>query len=100
VTNAVVQVLLIVALGHLLYDVSWPKDWMALAWSSRCWASLAHGVAGHRVSPNVIPNFDAAPAYINAVFPAGDLHLGRLLRRLEPAVGAEGDRRGAAAEST
>ncbi|MFL5896207.1 MAG: ABC transporter permease, partial [Thermoleophilaceae bacterium] len=31
VTNAVVQVLLVVALGHLLYGVSWPGDWPALA---------------------------------------------------------------------
>jgi len=66
VTNAVVQVLLIVALGHLLYDVSWPKDWMALAIFTLL-GVLAHGSLGIAFS-NLIPNFDAAPAYINAVF--------------------------------
>ena len=30
VANAFVQVLVVVAIGHLLYDVSWPRDWVAL----------------------------------------------------------------------
>jgi ABC-2 type transport system permease protein len=66
VTNAVVQVLLIVTLGHLLYDVSWPKDWFALAFFTML-GVLACGSLGIAFS-NVIPNFDAAPAYVNAVF--------------------------------
>jgi ABC-2 type transport system permease protein len=66
VTNAVVQVLLIVALGHVLYDVSWPKDWVALAVFTML-GVIAHGALGIAFS-QAIPNFDAAPAYINAVF--------------------------------
>jgi ABC-2 type transport system permease protein len=66
VTNAVVQVLLIVTLGHLLYGVSWPKDWFALAFFTML-GVLACGSLGIAFS-NVIPNFDAAPAYVNAVF--------------------------------
>ena len=66
VTNAVVQVLLIVMLGHLLYDVSWPKDWLALAIFTLL-GVIAHGSLGIAFS-QAIPNFDAAPAYINAVF--------------------------------
>jgi ABC-2 type transport system permease protein len=66
VTNAVVQVLLIVALGHILYDVSWPKDWFALAVFTLL-GVVAHGSLGIAFS-QAIPNFDAAPAYINAVF--------------------------------
>ncbi len=66
VTNAVIQVLLVVALGHLLYDVSWPKDWVALAVFTLLGVT-AHGALGIAFA-QVIPNFDAAPAYVNAVF--------------------------------
>jgi ABC-2 type transport system permease protein len=66
VTNAVVQVLLIVALGHILYDVSWPKDWFALAVFTLL-GVVALGSLGIAFS-QAIPNFDSAPAYINAVF--------------------------------
>ena len=66
VTNAVVQVLLVVALGHLLYSVSWPKDWFALAVFTLL-GVIAHGSLGIAFA-QVIPNFDAAPAYVNAVF--------------------------------
>jgi len=66
VTNAVAQVLLIAVLGHLLYDVSWPRDWGSLAFFTllgvTAFASL--GIA----FTSLIPNFDAAPAYVNAVF--------------------------------
>jgi ABC-2 type transport system permease protein len=66
VANAVVQVGLVVAIGHLFYDVSWPRDWLELI------VFLVLGVVGFGALgiafANVIPNFDAAPAYINAVF--------------------------------
>lgn len=66
VTNAVFQVLLVVVLGHLLYDVSWPRDWGALIFFTLIGvtAFAALGIA----FAQVIPNFDAAPAYVNAVF--------------------------------
>jgi ABC-2 type transport system permease protein len=66
VTNAVVQVLLIVTIGHLLYGVSWPKDWFALAFFTMLGVT-ALGALGIAFA-QVIPNFDAAPAYVNAVF--------------------------------
>jgi ABC-2 type transport system permease protein len=66
VTNAVVQVLLVVALGHLLYDVSWPRDWFALAFFTLLGVT-ALGALGIAFA-QAIPNFDAAPAYVNAVF--------------------------------
>jgi ABC-2 type transport system permease protein len=66
VTNAVVQVLLVVVLGHVLYDVSWPKDWLALAFFTMLGVTT-FGALGIAFS-SFIPNFDAAPAYVNAIF--------------------------------
>src|SRR4051812_17518257 len=66
VANAVVQVALVVIIGHLFYDVAWPQDYLALivflVLGVVCFGALGIAFAG------VIPNFDAAPAYINAVF--------------------------------
>jgi ABC-2 type transport system permease protein len=66
VTNALVQVLLVVTIGHLLYDVSWPKDWVAL-FVFTLLGVVACGSLGIAFA-QAIPNFDAAPAYVNAVF--------------------------------
>jgi ABC-2 type transport system permease protein len=66
VTNAIVQVLLVVVLGHLLYGVTWPHDWPALAFWTIAGVT-AFGSLGIAFA-QVIPNFDAAPAYVNAVF--------------------------------
>jgi ABC-2 type transport system permease protein len=66
VTNAIVQVLLVVILGHVLYGVSWPHDWFALAFWTIAGVT-AFGALGIAFA-QVIPNFDAAPAYVNAVF--------------------------------
>jgi ABC-2 type transport system permease protein len=66
VLNAFVQVALVVVIGHVLYDVPWPHDVPALiGWTAlgvTCFGSL--GIA----FSHVIPNFDSAPAYTNAVF--------------------------------
>jgi ABC-2 type transport system permease protein len=66
VLNAFVQIALVVVLGHLLYGVEWPHDWLSLAGFTAlgvvCFGSL--GIA----FSHAIPNFDAAPAYVNAVF--------------------------------
>jgi ABC-2 type transport system permease protein len=52
--------------GRLFFGVGWPKDWVALVVfvvaGVACLASL--GVAWS----HAIPNFDAAPAYVNIVF--------------------------------
>jgi ABC-2 type transport system permease protein len=66
VVNAVVQVGLVVAIGHLLYDVSWPKDWLELVVFTAV-GVVSFGSLGIAFS-HAIPNFDAAPAYTNAVF--------------------------------
>lgn len=66
VANALVQVALVVLIGHLVYDVSLPRDPAALAFFTVLGVSsfAALGIA----FSHAIPNFDAAPAYVNAVF--------------------------------
>jgi ABC-2 type transport system permease protein len=66
VVNAVAQVALVVLIGHLVYDLGWPRDWLEL---------LAFTVAGVVAFASLgiafshaIPNYDAAAAYVNAVF--------------------------------
>jgi ABC-2 type transport system permease protein len=66
VANAVVQVALVVAIGRVFYDVSLPKDWLELVLFVVL-GVIAFGALGIAFA-NVIPNFDAAPAYINMVF--------------------------------
>ncbi|HZO37395.1 MAG TPA: ABC transporter permease [Solirubrobacteraceae bacterium] len=66
VTNAVLQVGIVILAGKLFFGVGWPKDWIELfvfvVAGVACLASL--GVAWS----HVIPNFDAAAAYQNIVF--------------------------------
>jgi ABC-2 type transport system permease protein len=66
VSNAFVQVVIVVIAGRLFFGIGWPKDWLELvifaAAGVACLAAL--GVA----FSHVIPNFDAAPAYTNIVF--------------------------------
>jgi ABC-2 type transport system permease protein len=66
VTNAAIQIAIIVMAGRVFFGIGWPKDWLALiAFAGIGVATFAAlGVA----FSNVIPNFDAAPAYVNAVF--------------------------------
>jgi ABC-2 type transport system permease protein len=66
VTNAVVQVGLVVAVGHLVYGLHWPRDWLELVMFSLV-GVVAFGACGIAFA-HAIPNFDAAPAYVNAVF--------------------------------
>ncbi|MCW3017422.1 MAG: transporter permease [Solirubrobacterales bacterium] len=66
VTNAAVQVAIVVVAGKLFFGVDWPRDWIQLVLyvtvGVACLASL--GVA----YSHIIPNFDAAPAFVNFVF--------------------------------
>ena len=64
--NAVTQLVLVIVIGHLAFDVSWPREWLGLViffvLGVVCFASL--GVA----LSHAIPNIESAPAYVNAVF--------------------------------
>jgi len=66
VTNTALQVALITAAGSLVFGLEWPHDWPALVvfvvLGVVCFASLGVALA------HAIPNFDSAPAYVNAVF--------------------------------
>jgi ABC-2 type transport system permease protein len=66
VTNALLQVAVVVVAGKLVFGVGWPADWLELVVFTlagvACLAAL--GVAWS----HVIPNVDAAPAFSNAVF--------------------------------
>ena len=66
VVNAVVQVALVVLVGHLVYDLGWPRDWLALAVFTGV-GVVAFGALGIALA-HAIPNFDSAAAYVNAVF--------------------------------
>ena len=66
VANAFVQVLLVVVLGNLLYDVTWPQDLLSLLVFTAV-GVVAFGALGIAFS-HAIPNFDATAAYVNAVF--------------------------------
>ncbi len=66
ITNAAVQIGIVVVAGKLFFNIGWPADWAQLALFTVagviCFASL--GVA----FSHVIPNLDAAPAFTNLVF--------------------------------
>jgi ABC-2 type transport system permease protein len=66
VSNAFVQVVIVVLAGKVFFGIGWPKDWLELAvFAVVGVATLAAlGVA----FSHAIPNFDAAPAYTNIVF--------------------------------
>jgi ABC-2 type transport system permease protein len=66
VVNAIVQVALIIVIGHLFYSVSWPHDYLALI-VFVVLGVIAFGSLGIAFA-HLIPNFDAAAAYVNAVF--------------------------------
>ena len=65
-TNAAIQLVIVVVSGRVLFGIGWPRDVLELAVFGLCgvvcFASL--GVA----FSHAIPNFDSAPAYVNAVF--------------------------------
>jgi ABC-2 type transport system permease protein len=66
VTNAFIQMALVVVAGRLFFGIGWPREWLELGVfvvaGVVCLAAL--GVAWS----HVIPNFEAAPAYVNIVF--------------------------------
>jgi ABC-2 type transport system permease protein len=66
VTNTIIQITIVVAAGAALFGVGLPKNWLELlvftAAGVLCFASLGVALA------HAIPNFDSAPAYVNAIF--------------------------------
>ncbi|MDQ6744552.1 MAG: ABC transporter permease [Actinomycetota bacterium] len=66
ITNTALQIAIITVAGRVLFGTGWPRDWPELlvfiTAGVICFASL--GVA----LSHAIPNFDSAPAYVNAVF--------------------------------
>ena len=66
VVNAMVQVALVIAIGRVIYSVPMPHDWPELVIFALlgvvAFSSLGIAMA------QAIPNFDAAAAYVNAVF--------------------------------
>jgi ABC-2 type transport system permease protein len=66
VTNTLLQVAIITVAGKAFFGLPWPRDWAELALFVAagvvCFAAL--GVA----LSHAIPNFDSAPAYVNAIF--------------------------------
>src|SRR3954469_6798887 len=64
VANAIVQVALVIAIGHLLYSVPWPRDWLELMVFVLL-GVVAFSALGIAMA-QAIPNFDAAAAYVNA----------------------------------
>ena len=66
VTNTALQIGLITVAGTTVFGLDWPQDWLALVVFTSvgvvCFASLGVALA------HAIPNFDSAPAYVNAVF--------------------------------
>jgi ABC-2 type transport system permease protein len=66
VTNTAVQITIVTIAGRAFFGTGWPKHWGELVLfvtvGVLCFASL--GVA----LSHAIPNFDSAPAYVNAVF--------------------------------
>jgi ABC-2 type transport system permease protein len=66
IANAVVQVALVIGVGHFIYGLHWPRDWGELV-AFTLVGVIAFGSLGIAMA-HAIPNFDAAPAYVNAVF--------------------------------
>jgi ABC-2 type transport system permease protein len=66
ISNATVQVVIVVLAGKLFFGIGWPKDWVELA--IFCIVGVSTLAALGVAFSHVIPNFDAAPAYTNIVF--------------------------------
>jgi ABC-2 type transport system permease protein len=66
VTNAALQIGIVIVAGKLVFGVGWPRDWVELIVfvlvGVVCLASLGVAFA------HAIPNFESTAAYVNAVF--------------------------------
>ena len=66
VTNAVIQLAIVVVAGRVLFGTGWPQDWLALAVFA-CAGVVCFSLLGAALA-HAIPNADSAPAYVNAAF--------------------------------
>src|SRR5204862_611019 len=66
ITNAALQIAIVVLAGRLLFGIGWPRDWAQLAVfviaGVACLSALGVAFA------HLIPNFESTAAYVNAVF--------------------------------
>jgi ABC-2 type transport system permease protein len=66
ITNTAIQLSIVIAAGALLFGIGLPDNWLMLgvfvAAGVACLGSLGVAVS------HAIPNFDSAPAYVNAIF--------------------------------
>jgi len=66
VTNTAIQITIVVVAGRLIFNTGWPRDGLELVVFTivgvACFASLGVALA------HAIPNFDSAPAFVNAIF--------------------------------
>jgi ABC-2 type transport system permease protein len=66
VTNAVVQLVIVIVAGKVVFDTGWPRDGLELVVFSAagvaCFALLGAALA------HAVPSSEAAPAWVNAVF--------------------------------
>ncbi|MBA3327912.1 MAG: ABC transporter permease [Solirubrobacterales bacterium] len=66
VTNTAIQLTIVIGAGAAVFGTGWPRHWLELAVFVAvgvvCFAALGVALA------HAIPNFDSAPAYVNAVF--------------------------------
>src|SRR6476469_1928539 len=66
VTNAALQIGIVILAGELVFGIGWPRDWAELAVfvlaGVICLAALGVAFA------HAIPNFESTAAYVNAVF--------------------------------
>ena len=66
ISNAAIQIVIVVLAGRVFFGIGWPTDWLELA--VFCVAGVATLAALGVAWSHAIPNFDAAPAYTNIVF--------------------------------
>jgi ABC-2 type transport system permease protein len=66
VTNAALQIAIVILAGRAFFGIGWPRDWLellvAVVAGVVCFAALGVAFA------HVIPNFESTAAYVNAVF--------------------------------
>ncbi|MEA2220036.1 MAG: type transport system permease protein [Solirubrobacteraceae bacterium] len=66
ITNTAIQLSFVIAAGALLFGIGLPENWLMLAVFVAA-GVVCLGALGVALS-HAIPNFDAAPAYVNAIF--------------------------------